>query len=42
MFELMTIDQKHIKDLVTMTATHVINEGGVVRSIQFSGTQTLP
>lgn len=34
--------QKHIKDLVTMSATHVMNEGGVVRNIQFNGTQTLP
>jgi small subunit ribosomal protein S6 len=38
----MTMDQKHIKDLVTMSATHVMNEGGVVRNIQYSGTQTLP
>lgn len=35
-------EYKHIKDLVTMSAMHVMNEGGVVRNIQFNGTQTLP
>jgi small subunit ribosomal protein S6 len=34
--------QKHIKDLVTISARHVMDQGGVVRNIQFLGTQTLP
>lgn len=35
-------EYKHIKDLVTMSAMHVMNEGGVVRNIGFDGTKTLP
>ncbi|KIK95147.1 hypothetical protein PAXRUDRAFT_141354 [Paxillus rubicundulus Ve08.2h10] len=35
-------EYKHIKDLVTISARHVMNQGGVVRNIEFWGTQTLP
>ncbi|KAG8686218.1 hypothetical protein FRC08_012681 [Ceratobasidium sp. 394] len=35
-------DYKHIKDLVTVTAQHVMNHGGVVRKINNLGTRTLP
>jgi len=34
--------QKHIKELVRQTATHVMNAGGVVRNINSWGTLTLP
>ncbi|KAF8637957.1 hypothetical protein AX16_010590 [Volvariella volvacea WC 439] len=33
---------KHIKELVRQSATHVMNAGGVVRSINSWGTLTLP
>jgi len=32
----------HIKDLVQTTATHVMNNGGVVRSVNNWGTKVLP
>ncbi|KAH7925952.1 hypothetical protein BV22DRAFT_988861, partial [Leucogyrophana mollusca] len=35
-------EYKHIKDLVTTSATHIMNAGGVVRNIKYLGTQTLP
>ncbi|CAE6465479.1 unnamed protein product [Rhizoctonia solani] len=35
-------DYKHIKDLVTGTAQHVMNHGGVVRKITSMGTRVLP
>ncbi|KAH7888595.1 ribosomal protein S6 [Phlebopus sp. FC_14] len=35
-------EYKHIKDLVTRSARHVMDAGGVVRNIDFWGTQTLP
>ncbi|KAF9237530.1 ribosomal protein S6 [Melanogaster broomeanus] len=35
-------EYKHIKDLVTISAQHVMDNGGVVRNIQFWGTKTLP
>ncbi|KAN0091248.1 hypothetical protein V8E55_004814 [Tylopilus felleus] len=35
-------EYKHIKDLVTMAARHVMDHGGVVRNIEHWGTQTLP
>ncbi|KAH7913170.1 hypothetical protein BJ138DRAFT_1002848 [Hygrophoropsis aurantiaca] len=35
-------EYKHIKDLVSTAATHVMDTGGVVRNIKFLGTQTLP
>ncbi|KIJ67891.1 hypothetical protein HYDPIDRAFT_107422 [Hydnomerulius pinastri MD-312] len=35
-------EYKHIKDLVTMSARHVMDQGGVVRNIDYWGTQTLP
>ena len=34
--------QKHIKDLVTRVASHVLKEGGVVRRLDSWGTRTLP
>lgn len=34
--------QKHIKELVRQTATHVMNAGGVVRNVNSWGTLTLP
>ncbi|GAB1524708.1 ribosomal protein S6 [Rhizoctonia solani] len=34
--------QKHIKELVTVTAQHVMNHGGVVRKITSMGTRVLP
>ena len=34
--------QKHIKDLVTRVASHVLDNGGVVRKLDSWGTQTLP
>ena len=34
--------QKHIKDLVTRAATHILDNGGVVRKLDSWGTQTLP
>jgi small subunit ribosomal protein S6 len=34
--------QKHIKELVRQTATHIMNARGVVRSINSWGTLTLP
>ncbi|KAI6046080.1 hypothetical protein EDC04DRAFT_1871086 [Pisolithus marmoratus] len=35
-------EYKHIKDLVTMSAKHIMDQGGVVRNIEYWGTQTLP
>ncbi|CAE6444631.1 unnamed protein product [Rhizoctonia solani] len=35
-------DYKHIKELVTVTAQHVMNHGGVVRNITSMGTKVLP
>ncbi|KAA1476767.1 hypothetical protein DENSPDRAFT_867389 [Dentipellis sp. KUC8613] len=32
----------HIKELVRQSATHVMQQGGVVRGFKFWGTQTLP
>jgi len=32
----------HLKELVRQSATHVMNAGGVVRNINYWGTQTLP
>ena len=34
--------QKHIKDLVTLAAKHVMDNGGVVRSLDSWGTLSLP
>jgi small subunit ribosomal protein S6 len=34
--------QRQIKSLVRLAATHVFNNGGVVRGIQYWGTETLP
>lgn len=34
--------QKHIKDLVRQTATHVFDNGGAVRSLNYWGTLGLP
>ena len=34
--------QQHIRELVRQSAMHVINNGGVVRSINSWGTRTLP
>ncbi|RPD63857.1 ribosomal protein S6 [Lentinus tigrinus ALCF2SS1-7] len=33
---------EHIKDLVTRVATHVLDNGGVVRGLNSWGTRTLP
>ncbi|EJF65083.1 ribosomal protein S6 [Dichomitus squalens] len=35
-------EYKHIKDLVTRVASHVLKEGGVVRKLDSWGTCTLP
>ncbi|KAI6026267.1 hypothetical protein PISMIDRAFT_92053 [Pisolithus microcarpus 441] len=35
-------EYKHIKELVTMSAKHIMDQGGVVRNIEYWGTQTLP
>jgi len=35
-------EYRHIKDLVQLSAKHVMNAGGVVRNINYWGTQTLP
>ncbi|KAG1716632.1 hypothetical protein ID866_510 [Astraeus odoratus] len=35
-------EYRHIKDLVTMSARHIMDQGGVVRNIEYWGTQTLP
>jgi small subunit ribosomal protein S6 len=34
--------KRQIKTLVRLAATHVLNHGGVVRGIQYWGTETLP
>ena len=34
--------QRQIKSLVRLAATHVLNHGGVVRGIEYWGTETLP
>ena len=34
--------QKHIKDLVTQSAMHVLDNGGTVRGFRYWGTLTLP
>jgi small subunit ribosomal protein S6 len=34
--------QKYIKELVTLAATHVMNNGGVVRRLDSWGTLSLP
>jgi hypothetical protein len=34
--------QRQIKSLVRLAATHILNNGGVVRRIQYWGTETLP
>ena len=34
--------QRQIKSLVRLAAAHVLNHGGVVRGIQYWGTETLP
>lgn len=34
--------QKHIKELVTLAAKHVMDNGGVVRNLDSWGTLTLP
>lgn len=36
------ISQQHIKSLVRQTAMHVMNAGGVVRSVESLGTRVLP
>ncbi|KAL0574301.1 hypothetical protein V5O48_007659 [Marasmius crinis-equi] len=36
------LPQKHIKQLVTQTCTHLMNSGGVVRKIDSWGTLVLP
>ncbi|KAJ3844679.1 ribosomal protein S6 [Lentinula raphanica] len=35
-------EYKHIKQLVTQTCTHIMNNGGVVRKIDSWGTYALP
>ncbi|KAI0700879.1 ribosomal protein S6 [Cytidiella melzeri] len=35
-------EYRHIKDLVTLCARHVMDNGGVVREIESWGTNTLP
>ncbi|KAI9068053.1 ribosomal protein S6 [Trametes sanguinea] len=35
-------EYKHIKDLVTRAASHVLDNGGVVRRLDSWGTRTLP
>ncbi|KAG6903025.1 hypothetical protein C0995_007458 [Termitomyces sp. Mi166 len=35
-------EYKYIRELVRQTATHVLNNGGVVREIKYLGTLTLP
>lgn len=35
-------EQKHIKDLVTQSAMHVLDSGGTVRGFRYWGTRTLP
>ncbi|KAI0769664.1 ribosomal protein S6 [Trametes elegans] len=35
-------EYKHIKDLVTRAATHILDNGGVVRKLDSWGTKTLP
>ncbi|KDQ53595.1 hypothetical protein JAAARDRAFT_72542 [Jaapia argillacea MUCL 33604] len=35
-------EYRHIKDLVRLCAKHVMEPGGVVRSIDYYGTRTLP
>jgi Ribosomal protein S6 len=34
--------QRQIKGLVRLAATHILNNGGVVRGLQYWGTETLP
>ena len=34
--------QRQIRSLVRLAATHILNNGGVVRGIQYWGTETLP
>lgn len=34
--------QRQIKSLVRLAATHILNGGGVVRGIQYWGTESLP
>jgi Ribosomal protein S6 len=34
--------QRQIKGLVRLAATHILNNGGVVRGIQYWATETLP
>lgn len=34
--------QRQIKSLVRLAAKHILNSGGVVRGIQYWGTETLP
>ena len=34
--------QKHIKDLVSQSAMHVLDNGGTVRGFRYWGTRTLP
>jgi len=34
--------QKHIKDLVSQSAMHVLDNGGTVRGFKYWGTRTLP
>ena len=34
--------QRQIKGLVRLAATHILGNGGVVRGIQYWGTETLP
>ena len=34
--------KRQIKSLVRLAATHILNNGGVVRGIQYWGTETLP
>lgn len=38
----LTGEQKHIKDLVTRSAMHVLDNGGTVRGFRYWGTRTLP
>jgi len=35
-------EYRQIKSLVRLAATHILNNGGVVRGIQYWGTETLP
>lgn len=35
-------EYKHIKDLVSQSAMHVLDNGGVVRGFRYWGTRTLP